>query len=61
MKVTFTATVDLGDDFCDEFSQDEINWTMICVNRAISIRLYDVDDDYPVKVNNINYIETVSK
>jgi len=54
MKITFTAVVDLGDDFCDQFDDAEVEWAINCVKEAYQVRLHDVDDDYPIKVHSLS-------
>jgi hypothetical protein len=51
MKIKFTAEVDLGDDFCDLDSIEEMKWAEQCVKDAYTIRIAEVDDDYPIKVS----------
>ena len=61
MKVTFTATVDLGDSFCNEDIWEEVNWATSCVINSVWMNVSDVQEDYPIKVKSINNIEIKTK
>ena len=57
MKIAITAIVDLGDNFCDENCPIELKWAKNCIRKAYTLRLADVDDDYPIVVTSIKHFK----